>query len=225
MDLDKYHSIYRIQADWTKRTRNNLYRRGGLLGAGLILETGCGTGVLLDEISGRTSGSVTGVDNDIRCCDYARRVCPKALITVADGLNLPFPSRTFDITICHYYLIWTSDARRAVNEMIRVTKKGGCLIAASEPDYDSSVEYPDKGLKHKLISTLAREGMKRFDIGRKVPSMFAENAEIIESGVIPNSFEGNDINALLNMDLDNQNTQTHQLFFQPVMYVLARRTD
>jgi SAM-dependent methyltransferase len=222
MDQDKYHHIFQVQAEWTRGTRNHLYRRAGLLSARKTLEVGCGTGVILDEIMGGTKGIVFGVEKNHEYSAFSARYCPSANIITSDGLELPFKEQTFDITLCHYYLIWTENPRKAVTEMVRVTKNGGYIIIASEPDYGGIIEYPKAGLIEKLKSELKSDGLKQFDLGRKITSIVEEFADIIEAGVISYILNHSDIDLLANMERGSKNNKC-SMFFQPLFYVLARK--
>ena len=57
MTPEAAHEIFSHQEKWTRATRNHLYRRSGLLRANRVLEVGCGTGVILEELTGRTGGT------------------------------------------------------------------------------------------------------------------------------------------------------------------------
>lgn len=47
-----------------------------------------------------------------------------------DALQLPFEDSSFDATVCQTLLIHLSNAKRAIQEMSRVLKKGGTFMAA-----------------------------------------------------------------------------------------------
>ena len=222
MDQGRNHNIYQAQAGWTQGTRNYLYRRAGLLNARKTLEVGCGTGVILAELVGRTKGTVFGVEKNHEYSTFSARCCPSANIVTSDGLELPFKEQTFDIALCHYYLIWTKNPRKAVSEIVRVTKNGGHIIIASEPDYDGIIEYPDTGLKEKLKSELKSDGLKQFDLGRKLISLVEEFADIIEAGVISYLLNHPDIDLLTNMERSPKDNKC-SIFFQPIFYALAKK--
>lgn len=217
------HNIYKIQAEWTRGTRNFLYRRAGLLNAGMVLEAGCGTGVILAELSGRTRGTVVGIEKEHANSVFASRYCSSATVVTADGMKAPFRSESFDITLCHYYLIWTDDPGTAVSEMARVTKSGGHLIFACEPDYEGIIEYPENGLKDGLIRHLRDRGLKHTGLGRRLISIVSEFATIIESGVISYP-AGQDSGSLsLLMDGIRATAPGNDVFFQPGFYILAKK--
>ena len=50
----------------------------------------------------------------------------------------------FDITFCHFLLLWVRDPLQALREMKRVTRPGGSILALAEPDYDHRIDKPDE---------------------------------------------------------------------------------
>ncbi len=98
----------------------------------IILDAGCGTGVFtLDILS---SGSkVIGLDISLPMLLRAGRKLrgfPFEMV-LADMLHLPFPESSFDKVISITALEFIEDARKAVGELFRVTKKGGDIIVAT----------------------------------------------------------------------------------------------
>jgi ubiquinone/menaquinone biosynthesis C-methylase UbiE len=52
-------------------------------------------------------------------------------IVLADLLSLPFSANSFDKVISVTALEFIEDGRRAIDELFRVTKRGGCLVVAT----------------------------------------------------------------------------------------------
>jgi ubiquinone/menaquinone biosynthesis C-methylase UbiE len=98
----------------------------------IILDAGCGTGVFTLDIF--SSGShVVGLDISLPMLVQAGkklRGYPFEMV-VADMLNLPFPEDTFDKVVSVTTLEFIEDAKGAVGELFRVTKKGGCIVVAT----------------------------------------------------------------------------------------------
>jgi SAM-dependent methyltransferase len=67
---------------------------------------------------------------------------PGALLTRGDVRSLPYSDGAFNITFCHYLLLWVSDPVRALREMKRVTASLGYVIACAEPDYEAREDEP-----------------------------------------------------------------------------------
>jgi ubiquinone/menaquinone biosynthesis C-methylase UbiE len=136
-----WHSRYLQQAGWTRDLRAHLFERAGLAGARRVLEVGCGTGAILSGLA--TPAVVHGLDLDpVRLVEAGKHV-PDAALACGDALALPYPSRIFDITFCHFLLLWVHDPLLALLEMKRVTRQGGAVLALAEPDYSSRVDKPE----------------------------------------------------------------------------------
>ncbi len=98
----------------------------------VILDAGCGTGIFtLDILS---SGSkVVGLDISVPMLIQARKKLkgfPFRMV-VADMLRLPFPESLFDGVVSITALEFVRDAKGAVKELFRVTRKGGTIVVAT----------------------------------------------------------------------------------------------
>jgi len=96
-----------------------------------ILEVGCGIGVGPAHAA-RTHGCrVVGVDISEQMIDWSRRrvreekVEDRVELRVADVLALPFESERFDATLCESVLAFVGDKKKAISELVRVTRPGG----------------------------------------------------------------------------------------------------
>jgi SAM-dependent methyltransferase len=76
---------------------------------------------------------ITGIDNNPRTIDMARRMCadvPGITLDVADGLNLPFPDGSFDFVLCsktlHHFT--EEQAVRLMGEARRVAGLGYLIM-------------------------------------------------------------------------------------------------
>jgi SAM-dependent methyltransferase len=160
------------QADWTRATRSHLCRRAGLLRAGRVLDVGCGTGAVTEELAARTRGQVIGVDVDPAMIAYARHRGGRAEYRPGDAQDLPFAAAEFDVTTCHFLLMWCRDPARAAREMVRVTRPGGAILVCAEPDYGGRIDHPDLPLAHWQIEALTQEGANP-RLGRRLRALFA----------------------------------------------------
>ena len=91
-----------------------------------LLECGCGTGLLLERFA-RFARSAKGID-----------LSPGMLVSArARGLDvyegsvtsLPFSDESFDVTCSFKVLAHVPDIGRALAEMVRVTRRGGVVLA------------------------------------------------------------------------------------------------
>lgn len=98
----------------------------------LILDAGCGTGVFtLDILS--FGLHVIGLDVSLPMLMRAgqkARGYPFQMV-LGDILNLPFPENSFDKVVSVTALEFIEDAKGALTELFRVTKKGGYLVVAT----------------------------------------------------------------------------------------------
>jgi len=176
---------YTRQAGWTRATRNHLYRRANLLRAGQVLDVGSGTGVVTEELAARTQGGVTGIDHDAEMVAYAQSRGGKAEYRLGDAHDLPFEAGRFDVTVCHFLLLWCRDPAQAAAEMVRVTRPGGAMLVCAEPDYGGRLDYPDLPLREWQIEALQREGADPC-LGRRLRALFALPAvRSVEVGLVP----------------------------------------
>lgn len=174
VELTEWHAQFRRQAGWTSGIRSQLYRQVGLQHADRVLDVGCGTGVITRELAERTRGQVIGLDIDPQMVAAAQRLSAAGSVRYeqGDALQLPYPDRHFDLVTCHFLLLWVADPARAVNEMARVTRPGGSVLIAAEPDYGGRIDWPDLPLRQWQIEGLRRQGADPL-IGRQLRALLA----------------------------------------------------
>jgi SAM-dependent methyltransferase len=191
MTLPGWHRRYAQQARWTKDLRTHLYARAGLNSARRVLEVGCGTGVLLSELSDLSSAAVYGVDIDASRLSLAARNTPRARLYRADAHSLPFTSETFDVVLCHYLLLWLPDPARVLAEMRRVTRPGGAVLALAEPDYGGRIDHPAALIPLGPAQQLAlRHQGAEPQMGRRLARLFAQTGlDGVETGVLAGQWQ------------------------------------
>jgi ubiquinone/menaquinone biosynthesis C-methylase UbiE len=182
--VDDWHAQFVRQAEWTQGMRSQLYRRAKLMQAARVLDVGAGTGAITQEISRRTRGKVIGVDMEPRFVDFARERSDGAQYELADALDLPYPDQHFDITLCHFLLLWVADPQRATNEMARVTKEGGTVLICAEPDYGGRIDWPKLPIREWQLAGLARQGADP-RIGRQLRKLTAQAHLRATTGIYP----------------------------------------
>jgi ubiquinone biosynthesis O-methyltransferase len=96
-----------------------------------VLDVGCGDGVMSARLA-QEGAEVTGIDNDPRMLEGARRRASSAKIrpTFVGGSAeaLPFPNGSFDIVVAITVLCLLSDPEKAFREMARVLRPGGRIV-------------------------------------------------------------------------------------------------
>jgi SAM-dependent methyltransferase len=182
-----WHARFSQQANWTRELRLYAFAKANLAGAERMLEIGCGTGALLAEIS--TRAAVYGLDLEPGRLHEARRYAPAARLTRADAHSLPYPPAAFDITFCHFLLLWLHAPLQALGEMKRVTRRGGYVLALAEPDYSGRIDHPKKlaPLGRWQAESLRRQGADP-DLGQRLASLFIEaGITLLEAGKLQGS--------------------------------------
>jgi len=89
-----------------------------------VLDVGCGTGHFTRCFARDHAAKVVGVDPDAEAVEYARRhAANRESYTVASGEALPFPSRSFDLSVSVTALCFVQNEAAFVREMARVTRR------------------------------------------------------------------------------------------------------
>lgn len=192
LTIEEWHKRYKQQARWTRDLRDTLLPRLDFRTLPSILAIGCGTGAVIEDLVERTSGSIYGGDIDIQALNMAMRNVPRAIYFAGDGLQLPFPDNTFDLSLNHYYLLWVEDPLQAVQEMARVTRSGGAVLALAEPDYGGRIDHPPPldSIREPQISALRRQGADPF-LGRKLQELFHRSGlQAVNTGVFQGHWSG-----------------------------------
>lgn len=95
-----------------------------------VLDLGCGTGVILKEISSINSDvELFGLDlSENMIAKATQRLGTTANLSVGDAENLPYADNTFDLVCCvesfHHY----PNPKKALSEINRVLKNGGLFL-------------------------------------------------------------------------------------------------
>jgi SAM-dependent methyltransferase len=178
-----WHARYTQQANWTRKLREYLFEQTGLKKAQRVLEVGCGTGAILKEIQ---TNSLDGLDIQPVALMEARIHAPTASLACGDALSLPYPDDCFDITFCHFLLLWVSDPQGALDEMKRVTRQNGHVLALAEPDYCARVDEPAElaVLGRWQKESLERQGADPSFGGGLAESFYQAGIELVEIGAI-----------------------------------------
>ncbi|MBL7162127.1 MAG: methyltransferase domain-containing protein [Anaerolineales bacterium] len=186
-----WHRRFTQQARWTRDLRAYLYPRVGFSKAERILDVGCGTGALLGEFQSQGDALVYGLDVQRAHLKLAQ-TNEAALLSQGDAHQLPYPDSLFDITLCHYLLLWISNPTQALHEMVRITRPGGAVLALAEPDYGGRIDHPPEleQLGKWQIESLQAQGADPF-MGRKLAGLFNKvGLQKVETGVLGAQWQG-----------------------------------
>jgi protein-L-isoaspartate O-methyltransferase len=140
-------------------TRQRMRTLGALqLEAGeRVLDVGCGTGLLVDDMAKLVGagGRVIGVDTSKDMLMLAERRCadlPQVIFKHATAEILPEEDESFDAVACVQVLLYLPDVPTALSEMHRVLKPGG-RIAIVETDWRGTVLNSfDESLTRRMLA-------------------------------------------------------------------------
>jgi ubiquinone/menaquinone biosynthesis C-methylase UbiE len=182
-----WHTRYAQQANWTRELRSYIFERTGLQNAQQVLEVGCGTGAILSALP--EGPEIHGLDIDHAALVECGRHAPGARRVQGSALELCYPDHSFDIVYSHFLLLWVGDPLKALQEMKRVVKSGGYVIAFAEPDYLNRVDKPEEliHLGKWQTDALRRQGADP-GLGARLAELFFEaGIKIRETGTIQNT--------------------------------------
>ncbi len=185
------HQRFTQQAQWTKDLRAYLYQRAGMENAHRVLEVGCGTGAILSDLPDKVTHQA-GLDIDRAHLSVAMRIFTGASLIQGDGHWLPYPDHCFNITLCHFLLLWVKNPDQVLREMVRVTLPGGAVLVIAEPDYGGRIDYPEElgQLGAWQTESLREQGADPL-MGRKLAGMFqGAGLESVETGALGGQWAG-----------------------------------
>lgn len=159
----------------------------------VVLDVGCGLGFLGQKLGEAVKNrKVIGVDLDPKLVDSARKRltdCSSGTtydFRVGDAYELPVESDSVDLAICQALLMHLDSPETAIDEMKRVTKRGG-IVTAIEPQYsrqfnfDTAVEILSPSVEDRAQmwrwNALTDAGKERLgkgdnEIGAKISHLF-----------------------------------------------------
>jgi ubiquinone/menaquinone biosynthesis C-methylase UbiE len=178
VNIIEWHNRFQQQAQWTASIRKYLLKQFNKPVSN-VLEVGSGTDAVLRQYSEDTGFSTSpqlyGIDINFPFLLFSNFNNPNLTHICADGTSIPFASNTFDLTYCHYLLLWIETPLELLNEMKRVTKPEGYIIAFAEPDYRGRIDYPEElgVIGEWQLLALQKKGADP-TIGRKLKSLFFE---------------------------------------------------
>lgn len=138
----------------------------------------------------------TGVDREARSLAVARERCDAfarergldGTFTFVEGAAeaLPFPDDTFDMVLCQTLLIHLRDPRAGFDEMVRVCRPGGLVLAVEPnnlaglqrltlagPDVDAAAQLREAVFALRCTRGKAALGLGDNNFGARLPTLFA----------------------------------------------------
>src|SRR5215831_15248671 len=170
-------------------------KRLSLDGVQDVLDVGCGVGhwgqLLANVIP--SSARVQGIDRDPLWVEKAAEraaacgLSDRFSYQIAVAEKLPFAEASFDLVTCQTVLIHMPDPGAAIDEMVRVARPGGLILAAEPNDVARALTFDSASFHDPVDEVLARARLQLIcergktalgegnnSIGDIVPSLFVE---------------------------------------------------
>lgn len=174
--LNDFIKKLELQSLETSEERIPIYKKVGLKNKHLVLDVGCGSGFVTRDIARLTKAIIVAIDGSPDLLNVAIKILhdyKNITICKCDAQYLPFNDDTFDLITCNLFLMWADEPQKVVNEMTRVCKPKGKLLASLEPDYGGKIHWPEN---QKVDPLFAGEAIRKKGgdphIGRKLRTLF-----------------------------------------------------
>jgi SAM-dependent methyltransferase len=148
----------------------------------VVLEVGCGTGVVVRDLATLVGarGRVVGVDRSratVRAARLFGREHPlrsRMALRVADGERLPFRGGRFDVAVAITVMLHVADPAAVVAEMARVVRRGG-RVALQDQDFGAVVlAHPDRALTVRILDGVVAHLYPEPYSGRRLPGLLRD---------------------------------------------------
>jgi SAM-dependent methyltransferase len=136
------HAYERFMGRWSRSLATHVVRFAGVRDGDAVLDVGSGTGALAAAVvAAAPSSRIVGIDPAAPYVRLAQRQHGSALVSfeVGDAQQMRFARASFDRTLSLLVVNFIPDARKALGEMVRVTKPKG-TVAAAVWDYGEGME-------------------------------------------------------------------------------------
>ena len=145
-----------------------------------VLDVACGTGVLGREAASRvgSTGSVAGVDPSGGMLAVAERLAPDIEWRQGTAESLPYADESFEAVVSQFGLMFFTDRRQGIREMLRVLSPGGHLAVAVWDSLENTPAYADAvRLLDRVAGQRAADALRApFSLGdrNELATLFAE---------------------------------------------------
>lgn len=185
-NIQNWHRRYVQQTRWTHALVSYLFQRANISSSQKILEVGCGTGAVLQELIRPLNAHYLGLDINQEYLSFFQQTHPNTDLVLGDAHQLPFTKGSFDVCLCHYLLLWVNNPSQVLREMVRMTRSGGIVMALAEPDYGGRIDYPLElsQVGRWQMNSLEQQGANPI-MGRKLRALFTDSGvSSVEAGAL-----------------------------------------
>lgn len=170
-------------ADWFRGLKQRSYQLMKAHEGDKVLDVGCGpaTDTLpLARIVTR-SGEVVGVDSDEEMVEEAKRRAKDAKVGQwvkhfkKDASDLGFSDGYFDACKCDRVFIHLENPDRALQEMIRVTRRGGWIVVIDSDWGTFSIDTEEIEIERRLARYMAEHMIRNGYAGRQLYRKFRKH--------------------------------------------------
>jgi ubiquinone/menaquinone biosynthesis C-methylase UbiE len=99
-----------------------------------ILDAGCGEGFVLSEFKKRGIGNfLEGIDSSEKALNKGRELFPYLSLKLGNIYNLLYEDKSFDLVICTEVIEHLDEPDKAMEEIVRVSRKYCLLSVPNEP--------------------------------------------------------------------------------------------
>jgi SAM-dependent methyltransferase len=139
-----------------------------------VLDVACGTGVLAREAASRVgpTGFVAGLDAAPGMLAVATRLAPGIEWRQGTAESLPYADGSFAAVVSQFGLMFFTDRRRALSEMLRVLAPGGHLAVAVWDSLDNTPAYAAE------VALLERVAGRRAADALRAPFVLGDREEL-----------------------------------------------
>jgi SAM-dependent methyltransferase len=125
-----------------------------------------------------TRAKVVAIDNDpamVQTAALTLQGVHNVEVRRADAHRLPFADASFDLVVANLLFMWVQDPQAVANEMARVCRPGGRVLASMEPDYGGKIHFPENPVIDQVFQggMISRKGGDPH-AGRKLRTYFVK---------------------------------------------------
>jgi SAM-dependent methyltransferase len=124
-----------------------------------VLEVGCGMGQLAQRLNEELDAEVVALDQSPRMVELTRERGVDA--RVGDVQALPFGAGEFDVVVAAWMLYHAADVERALDEIVRVLRPGGRLVAATNRREHMREFWEFVGVDHRSAGAFDADAAER----------------------------------------------------------------